>query len=978
MTKPKIRMHADGQVSVYVGDGFSNFLTGLGMADIKASAATYVPHFAPQELEAAYRTSTWFGKIVDIPADDATREWRVWQLKKGEVEKIEAEERRLGLKAKVRQARIWQRLYGGAALILGVPGDPAEELNPEDVGRGGLQFVTVVTNHELTAVDVRRNPLDPFYALPERYEIQTTLNGSVHIHPSRVIPFRGVQVASVANLTDFWGDPIWYRLESAIKSADGSGAVLDALLQEAKVDVLRVSGMMQGMATAEYEALMVRRFQMVAILKGMQNVMMLDKDDEWAQKQITWTGLPDIAKHILNILSGAANIPMFRLTGQNLTGLNGTGDAETRAYYDDVRADQNTDMRPTLDPLDNVLVRSALGNYPEETWYEWMSLYQMSDREKAEIDKLEAETAATYASTGLVPLGALAKAVQARMIDSGRWPALDQALEEEPDDPEEPDAQMVEKLTKLLTSTQPKPPGGEGDQNQQPKAPAKPTTDSAPRTLYVSRRVLNWKEIAAHFKAQGFETTVGDAMHVIIVYSRTPVDWMKVGASWSSKLEVPEGGPRVMEAFGEEGEAKVLAFLSEELNWRHQAALDAGASYDFPNYQPHITVSYAPLPEGVSLEDVEPWTGPIVLGPEIFKEIEEDWKSSLVEDKAGKSWHTQPRVPAGSSAGGQWGSGHSAKLYGPQAPAGGSSGSPGGSEGGPHPGAAQAMGQVAKANMLYPETVNNLASGEKIPNSPYQEAVKLQAIHAQKTGELKPYTEFMSKGEENWKENPNKKALDAAKAAKAKEIQEKVKDVPPASPEPGASGKPKGMEGSLRSDPPPLTREKSNQREHADLVPGASLTLKEKAAITAYTGSQYVAINGTLRSGKDHPFAKDIDSGIAKHRAKKDMVLARGFKRDALEAMVGSNPEALLKPGVKFTDKGYVSTTRKADTAENYAGFGTGYAMKVSVKKGSTIAPVRHLSKHKSEDEYVLPRNSTFRVSAFDKVNRVIYVDLVQ
>ena len=288
------------------------------------------------------------------------------------------------------------------------------------------------------------------------------------------------------------------------------------------------------------------------------------------------------------------------------------------------------------------------------------------------------------------------------------------------------------------------------------------------------------------------------------------------------------------------------------------------------------------------------------------------------------------------------------------------------------------MGQVAKENMLYLETVNNLASGDKIPNSPYQEAVKLQAIHAQKTGEFKPYTEFMSKGEENWKENPNKKALDAAKAAKAKEIQEKVKDVPPASPEPGASGKPKGMEGSLRDDPPPLTRGTTDQREHADLVPGASLTLKEQAAITAYTGKPYEDINGALRAGGNHPSTKDIDSGIAKHRAKEDMVLARGFKSNALEAMVGSNPEALLKPGVKFTDKGYVSTTRKANTAEAFAGFEEGYAMKVSVKKGSTIAPVRHLSKHKAEDEYVLPRNSTFRVSAFDKINRIIYVDLVQ
>lgn len=626
-TKPKFTMHSDGQVSMYLGDGFANFLTGLGHADIKVSGNTYVPPVITSDLEAAYRTSTWFGKIVDIPAEDEVREWRTWQLENDQVEKVEAEERRLGLKAKLLVARQWARLYGGSAILMGgLPGSTDMPVLEDSVRVGAIKFLTVLARDEITPGPVVRNPLNPMHGRPEFFTLNTG-GGQIKVDSSRVVTFTGKRISPASSNTEFWGDPIWFRLEQAIKSADQSGAVIDALMQEAKIDVIRVSGMMKNMATAEYEALMIRRFTMVAILKGMQNVMMLDKDDEWTQKQINWSGLPEVAKHILNILSGASNIPMFRLTGQNLTGLSSSGDAEQRAYYDGVRSDQNLKLRPSLDPLDNMLVRSALGEYPVDTWYEWNSLYQMTDKEKAEIDKLEADAANVYATSGLIPSEALGKAVQARMINSGRWPALEQAIDELPEDEEEDD-KLVASLSALLARAQPEQPDP-----QQSGNPAQ-VSDAEPRTLYVRRDVKNWKEISEHFKRQGFKTTLGDDMHVTIVYSKTPVDWMKLGSSWNGELKIVAGGPRLMEEFGDNGEAKVLLFSAEELRWRHESALEIGATSSYPEYQPHITISWDPES---SIEGVEAWQGEILLGPEIFQEIDENWQLGLVEDQNGRS-----------------------------------------------------------------------------------------------------------------------------------------------------------------------------------------------------------------------------------------------------------------------------------------------------------------------------------------------------
>lgn len=145
--------------------------------------------------------------------------------------------------------------------------------------------------------------------------------------------------------------------------------------------------------------------------------------------------------------------------------------------------------------------------------------------------------------------------------------------------------------------------------------------DAAPRPLYVRRNVENADEVLRWAKAQGISPTLAaDDLHVTIAYSRQPVDWMKVGQAWHSKMELPEGGPRVMEQFGE---ALVLSFASDELQWRHESILNAGASWDHPQYQPHITIGYD---TGKSPEEVEPYRGRIVLGPEIFEDIDEGWK----------------------------------------------------------------------------------------------------------------------------------------------------------------------------------------------------------------------------------------------------------------------------------------------------------------------------------------------------------------
>lgn len=611
LAKPRVRVRTDGVM--VLGDGFANVITALGAANPKTAANRYLVNYSQADLEAAYRTSTWFGKIVDIPADDATREWRAWNADKGQIELIEKEEGRLQVRQKVRQAMIWARLYGGAAIIpVGLPGLPETPLRLDSVRTGSITSLSILHRHEISAHGLIRDPLSPLNGEPEEYTVNTD-RGQVRFHPSRIIRISGREIPGHRVGNDIWGDSVWMHLEDAVRSSDAGAAIIAALMQEAKTDVIRQPNLMAGMATAEYEATLIRRYTMTAMLRSIANVTLLDKEDEWDQKQIAWAGLPDVMNILLTIMAGAADIPVTRLLGKSVSGLAASDEVSLKNYYDNVKAKQELVLSPMLRPLDEMLIRSALGNRPDEVWHSWRSLFQLSDKEKAEVDKVEAEASNIYATTGMIPADALAQSVQNRMIESGRWPGLEQGLEEsklaldlpDPEDDEDDDGSVV------------------------PLRQA--ANDAAPRTLYVRRDVLNATEIIAHFKAQGFSTTLpADDMHVTIAFSRQEVDWMKVGDTWQSEIEIAAGGPRMMEAFGQNGEAKVMLFASSELSWRHEEIKRAGASWDHPEYQPHITISYAD--DAPAISSVEPYRGKIVLGPEIFETVKEDWKASITED----------------------------------------------------------------------------------------------------------------------------------------------------------------------------------------------------------------------------------------------------------------------------------------------------------------------------------------------------------
>ncbi|WP_449395574.1 anti-CBASS protein Acb1 family protein [Devosia riboflavina] len=609
-----------GNVLTFVRDGLASMVAGLGTERDKAATVYYTdPVIDPQQLIAAYRTSWLPRKIVDIPALDSCRAWRSWQAKNGQIEKIEAEEKRLGVQAKVLDARKKARLFGGAAIYIDLGDDASQELKPDSVKAGGIRFLTALSPKQLQPGEIETDPLSPLYGRPKYYTIVAGTSLQVNVHPSRLVIFIGNEMPDkdiTSGATFAWGDSILTSVMEAVKQADATSANIASLIFEANVDVVTMEGLMAYVGTPDGERKVTDRYRIAATGKSINRMLILDGKEKYERKSASFQTLPDLMDRFFQNVSGAADIPMTRLFGMSPGGLNASGDSDLRNYYDRIASSQTLEMQPAMNVLDECLIRSATGNRDKDIHYVWNPLWQMSETEKATVFKAKADAARTIAGTGgtsepLMPLEALSDAFVTELVEDGTLSGLEAAIKKYGTlaDQEEDELDEEAALGTAANANDPT--------EQQRKRIA--ANDAAPRSLYIQRKVKNAAAIIAWAKSQGFEKTFpADDLHVTVASSRTPVDWIKVGESWASELKVGAGGPRLMEQFGE---ATVLLFTANELRWRHEGVMEAGGSWDHPEYQPHITISYGFKGD---VSKVQPYQGEIVLGPELFGEVVSD------------------------------------------------------------------------------------------------------------------------------------------------------------------------------------------------------------------------------------------------------------------------------------------------------------------------------------------------------------------
>jgi uncharacterized protein len=476
-------------------DTLVNFVSSLGTMKDKATATrfTLIP-LTRDQIDAGYRGDWIARKVIDIPAKDATREWRDWQADSGDIEVLEQVERQLNLQNKLRRAMTLARLYGGGVMVMGVADQDAEtELDPESVKKDDLKYVHVLGRYELSTGPIIWDVMSPWYGEPEWYarkpgsvakayskEQQAIMQTDVKIHPSRVVRLVGNEFPDLTQSDAGWGDSVLQCIYEAILNAGTVANSTASLVHENKIDIISIPDLSTNIMTDEYKTRLMNRFSNSNVMKSMINTMVLDKEETWTRVNANFAGLQPLIRDYLSMAAGAADIPATRLLGESPRGMNATGVSDIRNYYDKIASDQETDLTPAMSRLDEVLIRSATGKRDSSIFYEWTPLWQLDETQKGALWLAKAQTYQIDVNAGQIPADALAQARENQLIEDGVYPGLEQAIE---------DAQNQALLEQFLTPPEPPPalPAPTGGAPQLPPPAGVPPTGAQPPPVPPAR-----------------------------------------------------------------------------------------------------------------------------------------------------------------------------------------------------------------------------------------------------------------------------------------------------------------------------------------------------------------------------------------------------------------------------------------------------------------------------------------------------------
>lgn len=392
-------------------DGLVNVVTGLGTSKSKRSTNMWVYDLINQwqQLDACYQTNWIARQICDVPSQDMTREWRT--IQSDGAEQIAAVEQELGIQSACEECLSWSALFGGAGLLMLTGQDLGKPLRVNQVKKGDLERVIVFDRWELSAQQLNTwDVLAPNYLQPEFYTIQ---GGHQRIHWSHVARFYGERLPrrQIAQ-TQGWGDSVLRKCLADISDMVAAKDGIAELMQEANIDVLKRDGLAAELASDQDEAVL-KRYELFSLMKSNINMALLDGEEDIERKTLNLGGAAPVIELFMTWISGSAEIPVTKLFGTSAKGLNATGEGDMKNYYDRIRGDQNSRLSPPVRVLDEVMVRSALGNFPSDFDYKWNVLSQPNMVEVEQANLLSAQKDQLYLDMGIITPSQIMRNLQA-------------------------------------------------------------------------------------------------------------------------------------------------------------------------------------------------------------------------------------------------------------------------------------------------------------------------------------------------------------------------------------------------------------------------------------------------------------------------------------------------------------------------------------------------------------------------------------
>jgi len=146
-----------------------------------------------------------------------------------------------------------------------------------------------------------------------------------------------------------------------------------------------------------------QRADLFVLNRDNRGLMITDKDlEELENIAVPLSGLHELQAQAQEQLASVSRIPLSIYLQISPTGLNANSDGEIRNFYADVHSLQEKNMRPGLAVILDAIQLSLFGQIIDGLGFEFLPLWEMDDKDKAEMRKADADADNAYVTNGVI------------------------------------------------------------------------------------------------------------------------------------------------------------------------------------------------------------------------------------------------------------------------------------------------------------------------------------------------------------------------------------------------------------------------------------------------------------------------------------------------------------------------------------------------------------------------------------------------
>lgn len=179
---------------------------------------------------------------------------------------------------------------------------------------------------------------------------------------------------------------------------------------------------------------LMARAEMFTTMRDNMGLWMVNKDTEgFSNVSAPLGSLDKLQAQSQEQVASVARLPLVKFTGITPSGLNATSDGEIRVFYDTINAEQERMGREPIQYMIECVQMDIWGEIDPRIVFEFIPLYQLSEKEAADMRKTEAETDTILIDNGTVSPEEARKRVSTEV--GGSYIGIDvEAMPEPPED----------------------------------------------------------------------------------------------------------------------------------------------------------------------------------------------------------------------------------------------------------------------------------------------------------------------------------------------------------------------------------------------------------------------------------------------------------------------------------------------------------------------------------------------------------------